>query len=87
MTVEIDSKLEFSIDDHITQDIGSIFNKVELLELKDFAYFSNGVVTILPKKQVKPGTYPLIVRITDKQSRPQQKQYTFRVEGVPEAVE
>lgn len=87
MTVEIDSKLEFSIDDHITQDIGSRFDKVELLELKDFAYVSNGVVTILPKKQVKPGTYPLIVRIIDNQSRPQQKQYTFKVLGLPKAEE
>jgi len=87
LTVEIDSKLEFSIDDHITPDIGSRFDKVELLELKDFAYVSNGVVTILPKKQVKPGTYPLIVRIIDNQSRPQQKQYTFKVLGLPKAEE
>ena len=56
-------------------------DKVELLELKDFAYFSNGKVTILPKKKVKPGKYPLIVRVTDKQSRPHQKQYIVKVLG------
>ena len=81
LTVEIDDTLIFSANDHITSGIGTKLVKVELLDLQDFAFFSNGEVTIMPKETALPGDYPLIVRVTDKQSRPHEKQYIIKVAG------
>ena len=49
LAVNIDSKLVLVVDDFITQGIGTRFDKVELLELGEFAYFSNNRITIAPK--------------------------------------
>ena len=56
------SKLVLFVIDYIAQGTGTKFDKVELLELREFAYFSNNRITIAPTMLTKPGRYPFILR-------------------------
>ena len=55
------------------QGLGTKLEKIELLQLADFATIMNDQIIVTPNSQVTASSYPFILRVIDAQNKQQLK--------------
>ena len=56
---------KFNIDDHITQGIGTTFDKVELLQLSEFSVVRDREIVMIPVLEEQKGDYMFVLSVVD----------------------